>query len=165
VGRSDGWTDLADNYQMAWQFDHAPDGNVALMGELDLQGQNTFTLGLALGDSLNNAVTTLFQALAIPFEAQKERYIEQWHRACRKILPLDPVSGEVGNLYHGSVSVLLAHEDKSYPGALIASLSIPWGEAKGMKTRADTTWSGPATWPTAPPGCSPPDMSKRRCGR
>ncbi len=26
--------------------------------------------------------------------------------------------------------LLLAHEDKTYPGALIASLSIPWGEAK-----------------------------------
>ena len=26
---------------------------------------------------------------------------------------------------------MLAHEDKSYPGALIASLAIPWGEAKG----------------------------------
>jgi glucoamylase len=27
--------------------------------------------------------------------------------------------------------LLRAHEDKSYPGAFIASLSIPWGEAKG----------------------------------
>ncbi len=27
--------------------------------------------------------------------------------------------------------MLRAHEDKSYPGAFIASLSIPWGEAKG----------------------------------
>jgi glucoamylase len=27
--------------------------------------------------------------------------------------------------------LLRAHEDKSYPGALIASLAIPWGEAEG----------------------------------
>src|SRR5215472_9644604 len=26
--------------------------------------------------------------------------------------------------------LLLAHEDKSYPGAIIASMSIPWGETK-----------------------------------
>jgi glucoamylase len=32
--------------------------------------------------------------------------------------------------FKGGVSVLLAHEDKTYPGAMIASLSIPWGEAK-----------------------------------
>ena len=34
-------------------------------------------------------------------------------------------------MYHSSHSLLLAHEDKTYPGALIASLSIPWGEVKG----------------------------------
>ena len=27
--------------------------------------------------------------------------------------------------------MLFAHEDKTYPGAMIASLSIPWGEIKG----------------------------------
>jgi glucoamylase len=43
------------------------------------------------------------------------------------------VSSDKGNLYHSSFSLLLAHEDKSYPGALIASLSIPWGEARGDK--------------------------------
>ncbi|MHC0061347.1 glycoside hydrolase family 15 protein [Nostoc sp. UIC 10890] len=33
-------------------------------------------------------------------------------------------------MYHNSISLLLAHEDKTYPGALIASMAIPWGEAK-----------------------------------
>ncbi len=131
VGRSDGWTDLADNVRMDWEFERALDGNVALTGELDLQGRSEFTLGLALGDSKNSALTTLFQSLAIPFGEHQDRYIEQWHRSCSKILALEPVSGDRGNLYHGSVSLLLAHEDKTYPGALIASLSIPWGEAKG----------------------------------
>ncbi|HZW36554.1 MAG: glycoside hydrolase family 15 protein, partial [Deltaproteobacteria bacterium] len=35
----------------------------------------------------------------------------------------------------GSYSLLLAHEDKTFPGAFIASLSIPWGEAKGDRDR------------------------------
>jgi len=35
VGRSDGWTDLAGNFQMDWEFDQASDGNIALMGEVD----------------------------------------------------------------------------------------------------------------------------------
>ena len=131
VGRSDGWTDLADNFQMDWEFDQALDGNVALTGEVDLKGGQEFTLGLALGHGLHNAVTTLFQALGIPFKEHRTRYREQWNRPCRKILPLEKVSGDSGNLYHGSYSLLMAHEDKTYPGALIASLSIPWGEAKG----------------------------------
>ena len=45
--------------------------------------------------------------------------------------PLEKSSYDQGNLFKSSVSLLLAHEDKSYPGALIASLAIPWGEAKG----------------------------------
>ncbi len=131
VGRSDGWTDLADNFQLDWEFDQALDGNVALIGELGLEAGYEFTLGLAFGDGLHNAVTTLLQALGIPFKEHWMRYMEQWNRPCRKILPLEKVSGDGGNLYHGSFSLLLAHEDKTYPGALIASLSIPWGEAKG----------------------------------
>jgi len=33
-------------------------------------------------------------------------------------------------LFERSVNLLLAHEDKAYPGAMIASLSIPWGDEK-----------------------------------
>ena len=36
VGHSDGWTDLADNFQMDWEFGKALNGNVALTGEIDL---------------------------------------------------------------------------------------------------------------------------------
>ena len=130
VGRSDGWTDLAGNFQMDWEFDHATDGNIALMGELDLDGKREFTMGLAFGDTEHCAITTLFQALGVPFTEQLKRYTEQWDRTSTHLLPLEKFSSDKGNLYHSSFSLLLTHEDKSYPGALIASLSIPWGEAK-----------------------------------
>ena len=116
---------------MDWQFDHATDGNIALTGELDLSGHREFTLGLAFGDTQHHAIATLFQALGIPFEEHHKRYTEQWDRTSAHQLPLEKVSSDKGNLYHSSFSLLLAHEDKSYPGALIASLSIPWGEARG----------------------------------
>jgi glucoamylase len=131
VGQSDGWTDLNDNFQMDWEFDRAPDGNVALTGELALDGRTEFTLALAMGAGLPNAVSTLFQSLGISFAQQRERYEEQWTRSGRKNLPLEKASGDGGNLYHSSVSLLLAHEDKRFPGASIASMSIPWGESKG----------------------------------
>src|SRR5207237_446930 len=51
--------------------------------------------------------------------------------AGRTIEPLAALSTDGGRLYHASHSLLLAHEDKTYQGATIASLSIPWGEAKG----------------------------------
>src|SRR5262245_2506398 len=133
VGQSDGATDLRQHKQMEWEFDEALDGNVALTGELDLSGGREFTTGLAFGDSLSSAITSLFQSLAAPFQDQMDRYVEQWSRPCKRILPLQRVSWDGGNLYHGSYSLLLSHEDKTYPGAFIASLSIPWGEARGDK--------------------------------
>jgi glucoamylase len=139
VGHSDGWTDLSDNFQMDWEFDQALDGNVALMGELDLnsdcfhqtEAYREFTLGIAFGETLHHAVSTLFQSLEIPFSQQQQTYKQQWEETCKHTLPLESVTRDGGNLYHSSYSLLLAHEDKSYPGAIIASLSIPWGEAVG----------------------------------
>lgn len=131
VGTTDGWQDLADNLQMDYEFAAAEDGNIALTGELDLSHGREFTLGLAFGQSLHRAATTLFQSLGIPFADHRKRFGEQWTRACRGIYPLQKIAGDGGALYHRSHSLLLAHEDKSFPGAMIASLSIPWGEVKG----------------------------------
>jgi len=131
VGASDGWTDLHGNFQMDWEFDRAPDGNIALTGELDLTATREFTLGLAFGNSQHHAVSTLFQSLSTPFAEHYKRYEEQWARSGANVLPLEKVSGDHGNLYRASFSLLRAHEDKSYPGAFIASLAIPWGETVG----------------------------------
>ncbi len=131
VGTSDGWTDLHDNFHMDWEFDRAPDGNIALTGELELTGAREFTLGLAFGNSQHHAVSTLLQSLGTPFAEHRNRYTEQWKRSSTCLLPLEKASCDDGNLYRASFSLLRAHEDKSYPGAFIASLAIPWGEAVG----------------------------------
>jgi glucoamylase len=131
VGRSDGWTDLASNFQMDWEFDHASNGNIALTGEVGIDVHREFTMGLAFGNTQHRAITTLFQALGVPFKEHRKRYTEQWERPSARALPLEKISTDGGNLYHSSFSLLRAHEDKSYPGAIIASLSIPWGETKG----------------------------------
>ena len=135
VGQSDGWTDLSADYRMEWEFDRATDGNIALTGELDLGDRREFTMGLAFGDGLHNAATTLLESLAVPFGEHRDRFSDQWNRSCRRILPLEKAASDGGDLYHGSYSLLLAHEDKSYPGAFIASLSIPWGESKSDDDR------------------------------
>jgi glucoamylase len=116
---------------MDWRFERAENGNVAVIGQIDLTKNNEFTLGLAFGDSLHAAVTTLAQSLSGPFADHREKYIEQWYRVCCNIPTLDKYAGDEGRLYHISHSLLLAHEDKTFAGALIASASIPWGEAKG----------------------------------
>jgi glucoamylase len=130
VGTSDGWTDLAADFQMSWEFDSARDGNVAVLGEVDFSIDEEFTLVLAFGDSLHSAVTVLSQSLGFPYERQRERFRTQWARASRNVERLDESSEDSGSLYHASRRLLLAHEDKTFQGAMIASLSIPWGESK-----------------------------------
>ena len=131
VGASDGWTDLHDNFRMDFQFDRATDGNIALTGELGLGAAREFTLAMAFGGSEHRAITTLIQSLSTPFAAHLSHYGQQWDRVGAHCRPLQSHSFDQGNLFRTSLSLLLAHEDKSYPGALIASLAIPWGEAKG----------------------------------
>lgn len=131
VGTTDGWQDLSHNFKLDHQFAAAANGNIALIGELDLSRTRSFTVGIGFGRTLHRSVTTLFQSLGIPFGTHRARFLEQWSSACSHFLPLERFSGDGGSLYRRSRELLLAHEDKSYPGAMIASLSIPWGEAKG----------------------------------
>src|SRR5206468_10416285 len=51
--------------------------------------------------------------------------------ACSKTLKLGMTHESGFDLYRVSNTVLRTHEEKSYPGAVIASLSIPWGFNKG----------------------------------
>jgi glucoamylase len=131
VGFSDGWQDLHDNFKMDWEFERAENGNVAMMGEIDLTPGNEFTIGIAFGDSLHAAAAVLNQSLAVPFDRHRARFIDQWQRIARILQPLDGVGGDGGSLYRSSRTLLLSHEDKTFAGALIASASIPWGYVMG----------------------------------
>ncbi len=127
VGTSDGWRDLKDNFQMDWQYQAAEGGNVAMMGEVDLSRGTEFTVGVSFGDSRQSAATTLLQSFAIPFAQQREKFIEQWRRIPPPRLSDD---ADTESLVRLSQHVLLAHEDKEFSGATVASMSIPWGETK-----------------------------------
>ena len=129
VGVNDGWTDLADNYRLDWQYDAVLDGNIALTGGLDLSHSNKFTLALAFGTNRHNALSTLAQSLSIPFEQTLEAFTRQWDRTSKRFALT--AGSKSSKLFERSVNLLLAHEDKTYPGAMIASLSIPWGDEKG----------------------------------
>jgi glucoamylase len=131
VGVNDGWTDLSHNFQMDWEYTSALDGNVAMTGELDLSRTNEFTLGMAFGHTRHNAGSTLAQSLAIPFDQTMKNFEEQWARTRKRMIFMDKISACESFLFERSVNLLLANEDKLYPGAMIASLSIPWGEDKG----------------------------------
>jgi glucoamylase len=132
VAVNDGWTDLHDNLTLDWEYGAAYDGNIAVTGEIDLSRGTEFTLGLAFGDTRHRAITNLFQSLVTPFPDSLRRFRDEWNRTARRFsLAASAGDRQASLLYERSVNLLLAHEDKSYPGAMIAALSIPWGSSKG----------------------------------
>ncbi|HTX75043.1 MAG TPA: glycoside hydrolase family 15 protein [Terracidiphilus sp.] len=138
VGASDGWRDLKDNFKMDWEFGSALNGNIALMGELDLkcganeggEGARQFTVAIGVGDTLHTAMQKTVSSLTMPYAQSRQRFIEQWHRAANPEW-LAAKAQDGGVLMRASHNLLLAHEDKTYSGAFVASASIPWGNAKG----------------------------------
>ena len=132
VGFSDGWQDLMDNFQMDWEFRTAEEGNIALTGEIHLPPTNEFTVAVAFGRSYQSTTAKLFQSLAEPFESHRQAYVRQWQRAV--VNPKFDFSADTsdgGGMYRLSRCVLIVHEDKVFQGAIVASMSIPWGETKG----------------------------------
>jgi glucoamylase len=131
VGASDGWQDLMDNFKMDWEFCSAENGNIALIGEIEPGDSGEFTVGVALGGSYQSTAAKLLQSLAPPFEQHRAAYVRQWQRT--EINPKHDYAehtSDGGHLYRLSRCVLLAHEDKLFQGAIVASMSIPWGETK-----------------------------------
>jgi glucoamylase len=132
VGASDGWQDLTGNFKMDWEFRKAEKGNIALTGEIDPPGSGEFTIAVACGGSYPSTAAKLLQSLAEPFESHRERYVRQWQRAVvNPKFDFSKDTSDGGGMYRLSRCVLLAHEDKLFQGAMVASMSIPWGETKG----------------------------------
>jgi glucoamylase len=132
VGFSDGWQDLMRDFKMDWEFRTAERGNIALTAEPNVPDSGEFTIAVAFGRSYQSAATKLFQSLAEPFESHRQGYVRQWQRAVvNPDFDFSDDTSDAGGMYRLSRCVLLAHEDKVFQGAMVASMSIPWGETKG----------------------------------
>ena len=68
VGASDGWRDLMENFRMDWEFGSATEGNVAVMGELDLTAWRggSSQLAIGIGEGHHTALQKTVSALATP---------------------------------------------------------------------------------------------------
>jgi glucoamylase len=130
VGFSDGWQDLVRHGRMSWTYDRAANGNVALTGEVDLtKHDGTFVVALAFGSSAIEAGHRARRSLFGGFEQAHTTYVAEW-RAWQDRLGLLRGGRDDGEGARTSAAVLRCHEEKAFPGGLIASLSIPWGAEK-----------------------------------
>jgi len=114
VGFSDGWQDLAKNYQMAWAYSRAENGNIALTGEIDLaSSRGEFILALGFGETWTEAGQHARSSLLEPYEELREQYVIGWREWQNSLLTLDQTPRE-RDLYRASVAVLRTHESKDF---------------------------------------------------
>lgn len=130
AGHSDGWQDLSRNFQLTQLYQRAENGNIALIGEIDLQASGgEFVIALGFGGIWAEAAEQVKAALIDDYGILRREYVNEWKNWQKTLLPLDrPVEQD---LYRASTAMLRVHESKDFLGGVIASLSIPWGFNKG----------------------------------
>jgi glucoamylase len=140
VGASDGWQDFSHNGTLAWEYDSAGPGNVAMVGELPRQA----VLALGFGSSTEAAATLALTALSEPFAHSWEAQFlgwTNWHASCEPEESLRAqLPKECADQVRISTMVLRAHQDKTYPGAMVASLSVPWGNTREERAGYHLVW-------------------------
>src|SRR5690606_4298564 len=60
-----------------------------------------------------------------------KKYIYEWEKWQRLLQNVKSNHNSIGRNFRTSAAVLRMHESKKFPGGIIASLSIPWGQSKG----------------------------------
>jgi glucoamylase len=140
VGVSDSWQDFAHNGAFTWEYDTAGPANVALCAELPRQA----VLALGFASTADAAATLSLTALSEPFEVSWDRQLTawtRWHasRAAEEALIAglpDPEAEQV----RVSSMVMRTHQDKTYLGAMVASLSVPWGNTHEEREGYHLVW-------------------------
>jgi glucoamylase len=140
VGTSDLWQDFAHNGVLTWEYESAGPANVALGAELPRQA----VIALGFGSGADAAATHALTALSEPFEVSWERQLTawtRWHasRRAEEILIADLPEPEA-ELARISSMVLRTHQDKTYLGAMVASLSVPWGNTHEEREGYHLVW-------------------------
>lgn len=132
---SDGWQDFNRHGRMTWEYDSAGPGPVTLMGELPPSGR----LVLGLATSKEAAATLALSSLMDDFTAEWQAHRSAWRawlgRTTRPALPAD-----LDRLLATSAMVLKVHEDRTYRGAAVASLSVPWGDSSQSRGGYHLVW-------------------------
>ncbi|MGC1597019.1 MAG: glycoside hydrolase family 15 protein, partial [Candidatus Acidiferrales bacterium] len=124
AGTSDGYTDLLLHQKLDWSYTRAENGNVVQSAKFT--AAQHFTLALGFGTAPPAAIANAQASLHEGFPSVSARYASGWSEY---VHTLRPVNGPYAREFRLAAMVLKAHEDKTFRGAMIASMSIPWGFA------------------------------------
>lgn len=129
IGASDGYTDLLQNKKLTRQYSYAGKGNVQLCaGPIG----NSSIIAIGFGLRPEEAAHQARSSLLDDFDNIWQRYVREWkdwHQSMKKAIKGNTVKAKY---LRESSAALRVSESRRYPGAIIASLSIPWGQSKGV---------------------------------
>jgi glucoamylase len=133
---SDGWQDFSRHGRMTWEYDSAGPGPTTLMGELPREA--TLALGFAISKEAATtlAVSDLMEDFQGAWDAQCGVW-KSWLTTCKPLAIRDDVDCALAL----SASVLKIHQDRTYCGAAVASLSVPWGDTSQSRGGYHLVWS------------------------
>jgi glucoamylase len=133
---SDGLVEL-DSARSLTSYDSAPDGHIVATSDVTPAHGHSVTLALGFGRSQAQALATSGSSLRQPFGHIESKYENGWHgydRGLRQPPSHFPGTspGQAARMrgaYWLSANVIKASEDKTFPGAIVASLASPWGQS------------------------------------
>jgi glucoamylase len=130
---SDGLTQLDTSYALT-PYSTAPDGHIVATEEVTPGYGGQVTLALGFGRTQAQALSVADNSLSRPFGQVEQEYQSGWAAYDAGLRPPPAhVTGlsdsQVKSHYYLSANVLKASEDKTYPGAIVASLASPWGQS------------------------------------
>jgi glucoamylase len=143
---SDGLGQLDDAHTLTSANDSAIGGNVTTTVGLDTGTPLKARLALGFGSTPEQAVRTAATSVGQQFERVLTSFEKGW-KDYDKALNTPPTSypgvssadaARLQSEYYISANVLKASEDKTFPGAIVASLASPWGQAVSAGDPANT---------------------------
>jgi glucoamylase len=142
----DGLVQLDADHALTTTTAQALDGNVVQTARVELVDGKT-VLALGFGSSAAEAVATAEASRAVDFAQVRASYVKGWKDydqllASPRTERLPGLNGadkkRLEAEYYLSANVIKASEDKTFPGAIVASLASPWGQAVSAGDPANT---------------------------
>ena len=147
-GASDGLEQLDASHVLTQTYTTAGPGNVVQTAAVELGhgAKPTFTLALGFGSTQSKAVKAAEGSIDKGFDAARKAYASGWTKYDADLNdPSKKLKSQFGSAaqrlidqYYTAANVIKASEDKTFPGAIIAGLASPWGQAISAGDPANT---------------------------
>jgi glucoamylase len=139
---SDGLTQLDATHALT-SYTSAPDGHIVATEDVTPASGHEVTLALGFGRNQAQSVSVAETSLSHPFVLTAAKYLLGW-AAYDAGLRRPTAQASLDRNYYLSANVLKASEDKTYPGAIVASLASPWGQSvpAGVTSNGEPSYFG-----------------------